>query len=446
MLEPLKNSTYRHLFAAQVIALLGTGLTTVALALLSYDLAGDKAGTVLGTALALKMVAYVTIAPIVGGLAAALPRKRLLVTLDLIRTGFVLCLPFVSEIWQIYLIIFLMQSCSAGFTPMFQATIPDIVPDEKTYTKALSLSRLAYDLESLISPMLAAVALLFLSFDALFASNAVAFLISAALVVTATFPKTERANDVRVISVWEKISFGTRAYLATPRLRGLLALSLAVSAAGAMVIVNTVVIVRGGFGLGEQDVALAFAAYGGGSMLAAFTLPKLLDYLPDRPVMLGGATILAVGLLAGSTISSFHWLLPVWFLLGSAASLINTPTGRLLRRSSAEQDRPAYFAAQFSLSHACWLITYPLVGWLGASIGITETFYILAGIVLVGFVVALILWPVDDQASLTHTHKNLDPNDPHLADAKAVTGGYQHKHDFVIDHYHRAWPFRSGIE
>ncbi len=440
MLEPLKNPTYRHLFSAQVIALLGTGLTTVALALLAYDLAGDKAGTVLGTALALKMVAYVTIAPVVGGLAAALPRKRLLVTLDIVRAGFVLCLPFVSEIWQIYLIIFLMQSCSAGFTPMFQATIPDIISDEKTYTKALSLSRLAYDLESLVSPMLAAVALLFMSFDALFASNSVAFLLSAALVVTATFPKKESAKDVRVISVWEKVSFGTRAYLATPRLRGLLALSLAVSAAGAMVIVNTVVIVRGGFGLGAQDVALAFAAYGGGSMLAAFTLPKLLEHFPDRPVMLCGAIILAVGLLAGSSVSSFLWLLPVWFFLGSAASLINTPTGRLLRRSSAEKDRPAYFAAQFSLSHACWLITYPLVGFLGASIGISMTFYILTGIVMAGFILALFLWPADDQTALTHTHKDLDPNDPHLADAKVVEGGYQHKHDYVIDSHHKIWP------
>ena len=89
MLEPLKNKSYCHLFSAQVIALLGTGLTTVALALLAYDLAGDKAGTVLGTALALKMVAYVTIAPIVSGLAASLPRKKVLVTLDFIRAAFV---------------------------------------------------------------------------------------------------------------------------------------------------------------------------------------------------------------------------------------------------------------------------------------------------------------------------------------------------------------------
>ena len=156
--------------------------------------------------------------------------------------------------------------------------------------------------------------------------------------------------------------------------------------------------------------------------------------------MLGGALILALGLLAGSTVSSFLWLLPVWFLLGSAASLINTPTGRLLHRSSAEKDRPPYFAAQFSLSHACWLITYPLVGFLGVSIGISATFYVLAGIVAFGFTLALFMWPASDQASLTHTHKDLPPDHPHLKDAHVVEGGYEHKHDYVIDQNHRVWP------
>ncbi len=55
--SPLADRTYRRLFAAQVIALAGTGLSTIALALLAYDLAGGEAGLVLGTALAIKMVA-----------------------------------------------------------------------------------------------------------------------------------------------------------------------------------------------------------------------------------------------------------------------------------------------------------------------------------------------------------------------------------------------------
>lgn len=46
-----------------------------------------------------------------------------------------------------------------------------------------------------------------------------------------------------------------------------------------------------------------------------------------------------------------------------------TPSGRLLRRSAHPEDRPAVFAAQFALSHACWLLTYPLAGWLITAFG-----------------------------------------------------------------------------
>jgi hypothetical protein len=46
----LADRTYRHLFLAQVVALVGTGLATVALGLLAYDLAGKDAAAVLGTA------------------------------------------------------------------------------------------------------------------------------------------------------------------------------------------------------------------------------------------------------------------------------------------------------------------------------------------------------------------------------------------------------------
>ena len=81
MLDVLRNRTYRHLFGAQVIALIGTGLATVALGLLAYDLAGANAGSVLGTALAIKMVAYVGIAPVVGAFANRLPRRAFLVAM-----------------------------------------------------------------------------------------------------------------------------------------------------------------------------------------------------------------------------------------------------------------------------------------------------------------------------------------------------------------------------
>lgn len=93
MLKILRNRTFGRLFAAQVVALLGTGLLTVALGLLAYDLAGSQAGVVLGTALAIKMAAYVAVAPAVSAFADRVPRRVLLVGADVVRTAVAVLLP-----------------------------------------------------------------------------------------------------------------------------------------------------------------------------------------------------------------------------------------------------------------------------------------------------------------------------------------------------------------
>jgi H+ antiporter protein len=439
MLDVLANRTYRHLFAAQVIALAGTGLLTVALGLLAYELAGADAGVVLGTALAIKMVAYVGVAPIVGAFANQLPRRAFLVSMDLVRAAVALLLPFITEVWQIYVLIFLLQSASAAFTPTFQATIPDVLPDEKDYTRALSLSRLAYDLESLLSPALAAALLTIISFHWLFGGTVVGFLCSAALVLSVRLPQPVASE--RKGGIYDKTTRGLRIYLKTPRLRGLLALNLSVAGAGAMVIVNTVVIVRGVLGLPEDDVAVALACFGGGSMAAALLLPRVLDKLPDRAVMLPAATLLAVVLLAFAVATwsgTIGWpaLLITWTLLGIGYSAVQTPTGRLLRRSAQAEDRPALFAAQFALSHACWLLTYPLAGWLGREVGIAMTLAVLGLVTLIGFGLAAWLWPAHDPEEIAHAHPDLPPDHPHLREHR----DQGHAHAFTIDDLHRRWP------
>ncbi|WP_343526198.1 MFS transporter [Sphingomonas sp.] len=406
MFSVLANRTYRHLFLAQVIALIGTGLATVALGLLAYDMAGGDAGAVLGTALAIKMIAYIGVAPIAGAFANRVPRRALLVGMDGIRAAVAVCLPFVNQIWQVYVLIFVLQSASAAFTPTFQATIPDVLPDERDYTRALSLSRLAYDMESLTSPILAAGLLTLMSYHWLFSGTAIGFVASALLVVSTILPRPTPSAEGQA-GIYGKTTRGTRIYLKTPRLRGLLALTLSAAAASAMVIVNTVVIVRG-MGLTQRDVALTLGAFGGGSILAALTLPRVLDRVADRTVMIVGALVLTLALAALAVASSvmapgpayWHVLLFGWLVMGIAYSSNVTPSGRLLRRSAQAEDRPALFAAQFALSHVCWLICYPLVGQLGARIGMAAAFAGMAALAAIGLVAALRLWPADDSDAI----------------------------------------------
>jgi fucose permease len=99
--------------------------------------------------------------------------------------------------------------------------------------------------------------------------------------------------------------------------------------------------------------------------------------------MLIGASLMAAGLVLGMLFSGaggeFEWFgfLLALFVIGIGYSMTQTPSGRLLRRSSRPEDRPAVFAAQFSLSHACWLMAYPLAGQAGIRLGMTATFGLL---------------------------------------------------------------------
>ncbi|HEY0215614.1 MAG TPA: MFS transporter [Cellulomonas sp.] len=415
MLRALAHRAYRHLFLAQAVALAGTGLATVALGLLAYDLAGDRAGSVLGTALAVKMVAYVVVAPLASAVVARLPRRRVLVAADALRLVVALALPFVGEVWQVYLLIAVLQSASATFTPTFQSVIPDLLPDEDDYTGALSLSRLAYDLEAVLSPVLAALLLLVVPSSTLFFGTAVGFAGSAALVLSVTVPRTggrggaghgaaDEADDGPAEPFGRRARAGMVLFVRQPTLRPVLALNLVVAAAGAFVLVQTVVVVRSVLGGGNDAVAVLLAVNGAGSMAAASALPRVLRRTPERPVMLGGAVLLTLAtagtaVVLGAGTPSAVVVGTLWLLVGLGWSAVETPVGRIIRRSVAPADLSAAFAAQFSLSHACWLVTYPLAGWLGATAGLPLVAGVLAGVAAVGTVLGLLAWPRTPESS-----------------------------------------------
>ncbi|MGV8911067.1 MAG: MFS transporter [Rhodoglobus sp.] len=373
MLQVLRNATYAKLFSAQVIALLGTGMLTVALGLLAFDLAGEAAGLVLGTALTIKMVAYVGVAPLVAAIVDRMPKKAVLVTADLVRLAIALTLPFVSETWQIYLLVFVLQSASATFTPAFQSLIPAVLVDSRDYTRALSLSRLAYDLESLVSPMIAAALLTVVSYNNLFVGTSIGFASSAVLVLASRLPA--RADEQSTKTFWQRLPLGITIFARTKTLQFLLMTNLVVAAGTASVLVNSVVYARGVFGLGDAAVAVTLASFGVGSLVVAFNVPWVVDRIGVIRTMTVGMVFITAGLVAAVVVTAmattssagWGWLLATWVVLGMGASLVSTPSARLLADASTPANRNLVYTAQFALSHACFLITYPTAGWIGAS-------------------------------------------------------------------------------
>ena len=137
-----------------------------------------------------------------GSMIDRLNKRNLMVTLDLFRALFIATLPFLSSLWSIYAIVFLINIASSMFEPTSMTYITKLIPvkDRKRFNALRSL------IDSggfLIGPAIAG--LLFLIGTPIFAiyMNAIAIFLSG--VVTMLMPNLEKHSQAHIID--EKLSF-----------------------------------------------------------------------------------------------------------------------------------------------------------------------------------------------------------------------------------------------
>jgi len=145
-----------------------------------------------------------------------------------------------------------------------------------------------------------------------------------------------------------------------------------------------------------------------------------------------GANLALAAVIASAGLN-WSFLFAAWSLSGLGFAMVMTPSGRLLTRSSHAEDRPAVFAAHFALSHACWLIAYPLAGGLMTHMGALGALLGLSILGGVGAMIAQRVWPAHDPESIAHSHPELPVDHPHLKDHGAGD------HPYIIDDLHPNW-------
>jgi MFS transporter, NRE family, putaive nickel resistance protein len=384
------NRNFLRLFAAQVTSLVGSGVTSIALAAFAYELSGRNATVVVGTALTLRILAFVLLSPIAGVLADRIDRKRMLVAADLIRAALLGVFPFITTVGQIYLLIFAINAVTAFFTPAFEAAIPEVV-GPRMYTRAVSWSRIALALEAAGGPLVAGLFIALIGVHWTFWVDGATYLISAALVLGSRVPRAPKPTAGFPWSNFvTQITHGTRVLLREPALRKALLLHMAEATAGAVAIVATVVYVREVLGLGDVAFSLAMAAVGVGSAVVALLLPgraeaaraagsgALEEHLryhrwAERSLLLGGVA-LTLSLLPGALVPGIVLLGVLWAVNGAGQALVAIPSVGLLAEHTQPDERGQAYAAHFALTHLFWLGSYPAVGYLAFRIGTPLTF------------------------------------------------------------------------
>ncbi len=364
----LRNKLFAKLYLAQTISLLGDALTWVGLALISYQFGKERSAIILASALTLRVVAFIIFSPFAGVLADRIDRKKILYITHFMRMGIVACLPFVTEEWQIYVLVFLLNVFNAFFTPTYRSVIPTIV-EKSIYRQAIGLSTATYQLLGVLGPGLAGILAIWLGAREIFFVDAVSFILAGILILTLPGhlikKSKDTSSDTKPLSTWQDVAKGARLLFSNKLIRFALSIEFVSAIAGAQILVNTVGHVKSGLQLTDKHYGMVMSAFGIGAAIAAF-VSGAIDKSKSRKVSLvAGAFILALAISAANYLD-FSLLLGLWVFAGLGQSLAEIPSETLIGENIADQEQGKVYGSHFAFSHLWWAIAYPIAGYFGS--------------------------------------------------------------------------------
>jgi len=268
----LKERIFLKLYLSQTISLLGDAFTWVGIALLAFQFVGENSATILATALTLRVTAFFLFGPNAGVLEDRIDRKKIMYITHFVRMGIVGCLPFVTEAWQIYVLIFILNIFNAFFTPAYKAAIPQSIKSEKNYSSGIALSNATNQLLGVLGPGLAGGVAAWLGARQIFFVDAASFVIAAVFILSLPSLLIERKENGNVVQakVWTDIIKGTRLLFRDKAIRFALLIELVSAIAGAQILVNTIGYIKGQLHLTDKHYGYVMAAFGIGAAIAAF--------------------------------------------------------------------------------------------------------------------------------------------------------------------------------
>ena len=365
--KALKNKVFAKLYLAQTISLVGDAFTWVGLALLAYQLGGERSPVILATALTLRVTAFIIFSPFAGVLADKVDRKKILYITHFIRMLIVCFLPFITAEWHIYVLVFFLNVFNAFFTPTYRAVIPQII-EGRYYREAVGLSTATYQLLGVLGPALAGVVAVWLGAREIFLVDAASFIIAAVLILA--IPKNELQKGVTAAarqshSTWVDVIKGMRLLFSNKILQFALSIEFVSAIAGAMILVNTIGHIKNALHADDKYYGWVMAAFGIGAAVAAFVSGSI-DKSKTRAV-----SLISGALLLGATICFANYvvypiLLGLWLLAGLGQSLAEMPSETLIAENIEAADQGKVYGSHFAVSHVWWAITYPVAGFLGS--------------------------------------------------------------------------------
>lgn len=402
----LQNRAYLALLGAQLVSNLGDWLHLLAL-LTMVGLKWNATPWQI-TMVSLSMVLPMLLGGPLGGLLAdRVERKRLMIVSDLVRVGIVLGLVFVTQIWQVYVLLVAKGIFDVMFSPAKNGKIKEIVPPEQM-EQAVSYSAIIEQGSKIIGPALGGMLTAAFGVAVCFVFDGATFLVSAAI-LCAVPGKPARAgapdNTRQTVSekgegkagFWREALAGMRIIAGIPLIAfGTLALCMVLLVLQ-IADSQAVVLFREIPGVSDDLLGWCIALSGGGTLVAAAMNQLLGRWSPLIRMGAGAALLGCVFALAGFAVlfsPSGQWVsavvLPLFFAAGLGAGMAFIPFQITLQQRTPEAFTGRVFGTVNSLTSAA-----AVAGPLGGGVLVTafgpEPAFILSGglVALIGLLLLL---------------------------------------------------------
>ncbi|MGF9700687.1 MFS transporter [Paenibacillus sp. MABNR03] len=189
---------YRRLFIAGLVNGIGDRFSQVAMLALILSTTGS--GVAVGLALGLRVFPFLLLAPLGGILTLYFSRRTIMVVTNLLRTPLALSYLLVhsaDDLWILYTASTLLACAEAVYAPVRKSGIPLLVQSDNLH-KMNGLEQVMNGSVLIVGAFLGGLVSSIMGPQAAFATNALAFLIAAALIRKISFPpiSTDRSDGM----------------------------------------------------------------------------------------------------------------------------------------------------------------------------------------------------------------------------------------------------------
>jgi MFS family permease len=403
LLAPLRQRSFRLLFAGQVVSNLGDWLDLLALlALIAYQWRLGAAALAGLTMMMLLPAALVS--PLAGVFVDRWPCRRVMIVSDLARAGLALTLIWAPNVVVLLATVFTMRVFSTFFSPARQVAIRLVVPADDLL-QANALSRLSINVTKVLGPGLGGAVVLLAGPRGAFVADSVSFLMSAALLGVLRLPRPTDQTPAGhapkrafLASFGRDFAGGVGYIFRTP----LLAVAVGAQMAEALLIESNdslIVLAFKGLGMSATVVGFAIGCSGLGNVAGALAIGQWGGRL--NPLRQMGAGKLLLGLVGGGVgvalllgiQGDVRWF-PAVVASGVGFAAIWVPFSYIVQRETPPELLGRVSATAVALYTTTGLAGPPLGAFLAQRVGVGMVFVLTGGaITLLGLLLVVLRLP-----------------------------------------------------